>query len=122
MVLVVFGGAYYGLQKFQPTLEKLREKDQEKYNLMMLEAKSVIGFGTAQKLYEELNVMTPREVVDLHYRNKQKRLEEDKEFRDASFEKQRKIREQADIERKSRHELALQTLTANPIKNKNNHN
>ena len=59
-VLVLFGGAYYVLQQFQPTLDKLREKDQEKYNLMMVEAKSVIGFGTAQKLYEELNAMTPR--------------------------------------------------------------
>lgn len=121
LVLVLCGGAYYGLQQFQPTLDKLREKDQEKYDLMMAEAKSVIGFGTAQKIYEELNAMTPREVVDLHYRKQQKRLEEDKEFRDASFEEQQKIREQADIERKSRHELALQTLIRKPIKNKNDH-
>ena len=121
LVLVLCGGAYYGLQQFQPTLDKLREKDQEKYDLMMAEAKSVIGFGTAQKIYEELNAMTPREAVDLHYRKQQKRLEEDKEFRDASIEEQQKIREQADIERKSRHELALQTLITKPIKNKNDH-
>ena len=119
LVLVLCGGAYYGLQQFQPTLDKLKEKDQEKYDLMMAEAKSVIGFGTAQKLYEELNAMTPREVVDLRYRKQQKKLEEDKTFRDASFEEQQKNREQADIERKSRHELALQTLIAKPIKNKN---
>ena len=121
LVLVLCGGAYYGLQQFQPTLDKLREKDQEKYDLMMVEAKSVIGFGTAQKIYNELNAMTPREVVDSKYRKQQKRLEEDKEFSDASFEEQQKIREQVDIERKSRHELALQTLIAKPIKNKNNH-
>ena len=121
LVLVLCGGAYYGLQQFQPTLDKLRDKDQEKYDLMMAEAKSVIGFGTAQKIYDELNAMTPREVVDLKYRKQQKRLEEDKEFSDASFEAQQKIREQADIERKSRHELALQTLIAKPIKNKNHH-
>ena len=121
LVLVLCGGAYYGLQQFQPTLDKLREKDQEKYDLMMAEAKSVIGFGTAQKIYEELNAMTPREVVDLHYRKQQKRLEEDKEFRDASIEEQQKIREQADVERKTRHELALQTLITKPIKNKNDH-
>ena len=121
LVLVLCGGAYYALQQFQPTLDKLREKDQEKYDLMMVEAKSVIGFGTAQKIYEELNAMTPREVVDLKYRKQQKRLEEDKEFSDASFEEQQKIREQTNIERKSRHELALQTLIAKPIKNKNHH-
>ena len=121
LVLVLCGGAYYALQQFQPTLDKLRAKDQEKYDLMMVEAKSVIGFGTAQKIYEELNAMTPREVVDLKYRKQQKRLEEDKEFSDASFEEQQKIREQTNIERKSRHELALQTLIAKPIKNKNHH-
>ena len=60
LVLVLCGGAYYGLQQFQPTLDKLREKDQEKYDLMMVEAKSVIGFGTAQKIYERAKCNDPK--------------------------------------------------------------
>ena len=121
LLLVLAGGGFYAWKQFEPTALELRAKDQEKYDLMMAEAKSVIGFGTAQKLYEELNAMTPREVVNLSYRKQQKKLEEDKEFRDASFEEQKKIKEQADIERNSRHELALKILIAKPIKNKNHH-
>ena len=49
LLLVLCGGAYYGWLQFQSAAAEFSAKDQEKYDLMMAEAKS-FGFGTAQKL------------------------------------------------------------------------
>ena len=64
LLLVLAGGGFYGWKQFEPTAIELRAKDQEKYDLMMGEAKSLIGFGEAQKLYDELQAMTPRDSID----------------------------------------------------------
>ncbi|SVD16838.1 uncharacterized protein METZ01_LOCUS369692, partial [marine metagenome] len=45
LLLVLAGGGFYAWKQFEPTAIELRAKDQEKYDLMMAEAKSLIGFG-----------------------------------------------------------------------------
>ena len=68
LLLVLAGGGFYAWKKFEPTAIELRAKDQEKYDLMITEAKSLIGFGEAQKLYDELKEMTPVDVIDIRYK------------------------------------------------------
>ena len=113
LLLVLCGGAYYGWLQFQPTAAEFSAKDQEKYDLMIVEAKS-FGFEAAQKLYDEIDAMTPKEVNDLRYRKWKEKLETDKEFRDTHLEEQLKLREQGSIERKSKHDLKLRALVSKP--------
>ena len=109
LVVVLGGGAFYGWLQWEPIAAELSAKDQEKFDLMMAEAKS-FGFGTAQKLYDELDAMTPEDVVNLRHRKWQGKLEVDEEFRNAYLEEQYKARQQESIERKSRHDQKLQAL------------
>ena len=113
LLLVLCGGAYYGWLQFQSAAAEFSAKDQEKYDLMMAEVKS-FGFGTAQKLYGELDAMTPKDVADLRYRRWKEKQETDKEFRDAYLEEQQKLRVQENIERKSKHDLKLRALISKP--------
>lgn len=117
LVLVLCGGAFYGWQKFKPIAAELISKDEEKYNLMISEAKS-FSFGTAQKVYEELDAMTPEDVISLRHRKWQERLESDEEFRNSYIEEQYKLRELESVERKSRYALKLQTLIFKPDQKK----
>ena len=48
LVIVIGGGAFYGWLQWEPIAAELSAKDQEKFDLMMVEAKA-FGFGTAQK-------------------------------------------------------------------------
>ncbi|SVD26176.1 uncharacterized protein METZ01_LOCUS379030, partial [marine metagenome] len=107
--LAMGGGAFYGWKQFEPKAIKLREKDQEKYNLMIAEAKS-FGFGEAQKLYDELKAMTPRDVVDVRYRKWKEKQETDKEFSKAYLEEEHKTRKKLKSERKSTHEKKIKNL------------
>ena len=93
LVVVLGGGAFYGMLQWEPIAAELSAKDQEKFDLMMAEAKS-FGFGTAQKLYDELDAMTPEDVVNLRHSRRQEKLETDEEFRSAYLEEQHKMREQ----------------------------
>ena len=118
LLLVLAGGGFYSWKQFEPTAIELRAKDQEKYDLMMSEAKSLIGFGEAQKLYDELQAMTPREVVDARYRKWKERQETDEEFSKTYLEEEQKARGQVNNERKSTHNTKISTLISNPEETK----
>ena len=109
LVVVLGGGAFYGSLQWKPIATELSAKDQEKFDLMMAEAKS-FGFGAAQKLYGELDAMTPEDVVNLRHSKWQEKLEKNEEFRNTYLEEQHKARQQESIERKSKHDLKLCAL------------
>ena len=109
LVVVLGGGTIYGWLQWEPIAAELSAKDQEKFDLMMAEARS-FSFGTAQKLYNELDTMTPEDVVNLHHSKWQEKLEKNEEFRNTYLEEQHKARQQESIERKSKHDLKLSTL------------
>ena len=113
LLLVLAGGGFYGWKQFEPTVIELRAKDQEKYELMIAEAKS-FGFGEAQKLYDELQAMTPREVIDLRYRKWKERQETDEEFSKTYLDEEQKARGQVNNKRKSTHNTKINTLIFNP--------
>ena len=79
LVVVLGGGAIYGWLQWEPIAAELSAKDQEKFDLMIGEAKS-FGFGTAQKIYDELDSMTPEDVVNSRHSKWQKKLETDEEY------------------------------------------
>jgi len=109
LVVVLSGVTFYGWLQWEPIAAELSAKDQEKFDLMIAEAKS-FGFGAAQKLYDELDAMTPDDVVSLRHRKWQEKLETDVEFRDTYLEQQHKAREKESIERKSEHSSKLRAL------------
>ena len=117
LILGLCGGAFYGWQQFKPIAAELSAKDQEKFDLMVAEAKS-FGFGTAQKLYAELYAMTPEDVVSLRYSKWKEKQQTDEEFRIAYLEEQLKVRKQESIERKAKHNLKLRTLVFKPEEGK----
>jgi len=79
-LLVLVAGGFYAWKQIEPVAIELKVKDQEKFNLMMAEAMSLIGFGEAQKLYDELQAMTPKDVLDVRYRKWKEMKEADEEF------------------------------------------
>ncbi len=113
-LLVLVGGGFYAWKQFEPTAIELRAKDQEKYDLMMAEAKSLIGFGEAQKLYDELQAMTPRDSIDVRYRKWKERQETDEEFSKTYLDEEQKARGQVNSKRKSTHNTKINTLIFNP--------
>ncbi len=113
LLLVLAGGGFYSWKQFEPTAIELSAKDQQKYNLMMSEAKSLIGFGEAKKLYDELKAMTPRDVVNERYKKWKEKQEVDEEFSKAYIEEEQKTRGQINKERKSTHNTKIRTLTSN---------
>ena len=66
----------------------------------MSEATSLIGFGEAKKLYDELKAMTPRDVVNERYKKWKEKQEVDEEFSKAYIEEEQKTRGQINKERK----------------------
>ena len=117
LIIVLCGGAFYGWQQFKPIAAELSAKDQEKFDLMVSEAKS-FGFGTAQKLYDELDAMTPEDVVNLHHSKWQEKLETDEEFRKAYLKDQHEAKTKESIERKSRYDSKLRALIFKPEEKK----
>jgi len=118
LLLLLGAGSFYSWKQFEPTAIELKVKDQEKYDLMVEEAKSVIGFGEAQKLYEELKAMTPEDVINVRYRRWKDKQETDKEFSQAYLEKEHKNREKVNSERKLIHNKKIKTLISNPDETK----
>ena len=114
LLLVLAGGGFYAWKQFEPTAIELRAKDQEKYDLMMAEAKSLIGFGEAQKLYDELQEMTPRDSINVRYKNWKMRQETDEEFSKTYLDEEQKARGQVNSKRKSTHNTKINTLIFNP--------
>ncbi|MBT4374567.1 MAG: hypothetical protein HOD16_02640, partial [Nitrospina sp.] len=110
LLLVLAGGGFYAWKQFEPTAIELRAKDQEKYDLMMTEAKSVIGFGEAQKLYDELQEMTPRDSINMRYKNWKMRQETDDEFSKTYLDDEQKARGEVNSKRKSAHNIKINTL------------
>ena len=82
LIVVLGAGAFYGWLQWKPIAAELSAKNPEKFDLMVAEAKS-FGFGTAQKLYDELNAMTPEDVVFLRHSKWEERLATDEEFRNS---------------------------------------
>ena len=117
LVVIIGGGAFYGWLQWKPIAAELSAKDQEKFDLMMVEAKA-FGFGTAQKIYDELDSMTPEDVVNSRHSKWQKKLETDEEFRTAYLEEQHKARQEESIKRKTRYDLKLRTLILKPEEDK----
>jgi len=113
LFLVLAGGGFYAWKQLEPTAIELRAKDQEKYDLMMAEAKSLIGFGEAQKLYDELQAMTPRDSIDVRYRKWKERQETDEEFSKTYLDEEQKARGQVNSKRKSTHNTKINTLVFN---------
>lgn len=112
------GVGFYAWKQIEPLAIELREKDQEKYNLMIKEGISLVGFGEAQKLYKELQAMTPKDVLGERYRKWKKMQETDEEFSKVYLEAEKKSREQVDSERKSTHNTKINILISNPEKKK----
>jgi hypothetical protein len=117
-LLVLAGGGFYAWRQLEPVAIELKAKDQEKYDLMMAEGMSLIGFGQAQKLYNELQAMTPKDVLSVRYRKWKKMQEADEEFSKAHLEAELNSRKQVDSERKSIHNTKINTLISNPEKTK----
>lgn len=80
LVLLLGGAAGYGLYRYSPLLDELKPKDPEKYALMVEEAKA-IHLPTAQKLFIELDQMTPNDVIMLRVTKFRKKWDEDLKFR-----------------------------------------
>ena len=117
-LLVLAGGGFYVWNQLEPVAIELKAKDQEKFNLMMVEAMSLIGLGEAQKLYDELQAMTPKDVLGVRYRKWKEISESDEEFSKTHLEGEQKLRRQVDSERKSTHNKKINTLISNPEKTK----
>lgn len=117
-LLVLVAGGFYAWKQIEPVAIELKVKDQEKFNLMMAEAMSLIGFGEAQKLYDELQAMTPKDVLDVRYRKWKEMKEADEEFSKTHLEGELKLRRKVDSERKSTHNKKINTLISNPEKTK----
>jgi hypothetical protein len=117
-LLVLAGGGFYVWKQLEPMAIELKAKDQEKFDLMMVEAMSLVGFGEAQKLYDELKAMTPKDVLDVRYRKWKEINESDEEFNKIHLEGEQKSRRQVDSERKSTHNKKINTLISNPEKTK----
>ncbi|KMP11399.1 hypothetical protein UR09_02105 [Candidatus Nitromaritima sp. SCGC AAA799-A02] len=110
LLFVALGyGAYYGWQQTRPVLDELREKDPEKFDLMVQKAKAV-HIKEAKKLFDELDAMTQRDVVYLRYKKWQEKRKADKDFKLSDLEEKLEQREKAGEERKNKHELELRAL------------
>jgi hypothetical protein len=117
-LLVLAGGGFYAWKQLEPVAIELKAKDQGKFDLMMVEAISLVGLGEAQKLYDELQAMTPKDVLDVRYRKWKEINESDEEFSKTHLEGEQKSRRQVDSERKSTHNKKINTLSSNPEKTK----
>ena len=117
-LLVLAGGGFYVWKQLEPMAIELKAKDQEKFDLMIVEATSLVGFGEAQKLYDELKAMTPKDVLDVRYRKWKEINESDEEFSKTHLEGEQKSRRKVDSERKSTHNKKINTLIFNPEKTK----
>ena len=118
LLLLLGAGGFYSWKQFEPTAIALKVKDKEKYDLMMAEAKSIIGFGEAKKLYEELKAMTPEDVIDANYKKWEDKKETDKEFSKAYLEEEQKARTKIKSERKLIYSRKIKALISNPDETK----
>ncbi len=118
-LLVLAGGGFYAWKQLvEPVAIELKAKDQVKFDLMMVEAASLVGFGEAQKLYDELQAMTPKDVLDVRYRKWKEINESDEEFSKTHLEGEQKSRRKVDSERKSTHNKKINTLISTHEKTK----
>jgi hypothetical protein len=118
LLLVLAGGGFYAWKQLEPITIELRAKDQDKYDLMMKEGMSLVGFGEAKKLYDKLQAMTPKDVLYARYRKWKKMQAADEEFSKAHLEADQNSRRQVDSERKSSHSAKINTLISSPEKTK----
>lgn len=79
-------------QKIEPKLAELREKDSIRYFEMVAEAKS-LHLGVAQKMFYELDAMTPSQVAILRYNKFNVRWAKEPEFRQDVLREQEIVRE-----------------------------
>jgi hypothetical protein len=95
LLLAIFaasGGGYFAWKsKVEPNLAELREKDAVRYFEMVREAKA-LNFPQAQKLFFELDSMTPTQVAILNYNKFNARWAKDPEFRQEVLIEQETVR------------------------------
>jgi hypothetical protein len=91
-IIAASGGGYFVWKnKVQPKLAELREKDTVRYFEMVKEAKG-LHFTTAQKLFFELDSITPTQVAILNYNKFNARWKKDPEFRQEVLVEQEIVR------------------------------
>jgi hypothetical protein len=92
-VLVMSVGGYVAFrQKIEPKLSELREKDSIRYFEMVAEAKA-LHLGSAQKMFYELDAMTPTQAAILRYNKFNARWAKEPEFRQDVLREQKIVRE-----------------------------
>ncbi len=96
LLLTIFitsiGGFVAWKYKIEPKLAELKEKDTVRYFEMVKEAKA-LHLPRAQKLFFELDAMTPTQVAILNYNKFNARWQQDPEFRQEILKEQEIIRE-----------------------------
>ncbi len=90
---MIYGGWFANLkwEEFKPVLAELEEKNPEKYDKMVEEAKS-FHVNETKKLYRELDEMTLTEVIDLRYEKFLEKRKADKKFREKSYDEELQTR------------------------------
>jgi len=92
-IVAASGGGYFAWKsKVEPKLAELREKDPVRYFEMVKEAKA-FHLPAAQKLFYELDAMTPTQVAILNYNKFNARWTKDPEFRQEVLKEQEIVRE-----------------------------
>ena len=91
---MIFGGLVFGgwqanlrWEKFKPVLAELKEKDSEKYEKMVEEAKS-FHIEETQLLYREIESMTRKEVITLRYEKWKDKGKADKKFHEKYYDEE----------------------------------
>ncbi|MEE9259043.1 MAG: hypothetical protein V3U37_05835 [Nitrospinaceae bacterium] len=113
LILLIAAGWYANeaWKELQPTLEVLKEKDPEKYELMVEEAKS-FHLPTAKKLYEELDRMTWGQVIALRYNKWKEKVRADEDFRFEDWQEELDQREATKEEKKQEYHGRANRLLA----------
>lgn len=114
LIALLSAGGWYAnkvWKEFQPTLEVLKEKDPDKFSVMMAEARD-FHLEVAKTLYVELEQMTKGQVIALRYQKWKDKRKEDKEFRLDSWQKQLDARELTRQEKKIQYQASGDELIA----------
>jgi hypothetical protein len=92
VLLMIFGGLVFGSwqanlrwEEFKPVLAKLEEKDSQKYEKMVEEAKS-FHIEKARILYQEIESMTREAVITLRYEKWKDKRKTDKMFKEKYYD------------------------------------
>lgn len=115
-VLALAGWGYVTVQKeLSPVLEKLKDKDQAEYELMLSKFKG-FSFKKGMEIYHHLNNTSKAEFIKKHFLEMREKWREDKDFRK---EKQGQETEDRKLLKKSNeHRSAARLADLNPLADK----